>query len=51
MYSFASKSSLLKVIFETLNSNKDWKSHLFFLEGNEWMGRPGDTEYMPVDTT
>ena len=51
MYSFASRSSLLKVIFETPNSNRDWKSRYFFLEGDEWMGRLGETEYMPIDTT
>ena len=51
MYSFASRSPLLKVIFETPDSNRDWKSRYFFLEGNTWMNRPGETEYMPVDTT
>ena len=51
MYSFASRSPLLKVIFETLDSNRDWKSRYFFLEGDEWMGRPGETEHMPVDIT
>ena len=51
IYSFVPKSPLLKVIFETPNSNKDWKSRYFFLKGDEWMCRPGDTEHMPVDTT
>ena len=51
MYSFASRSSLLKVIFETPDSNRDWKSRYFFLEGNRWMNHPGETEYLPVDTT
>ena len=51
MYSFASKSSLLKVIFETPDLNRDWKSRYFFLEGDEWMGRPGEMDHMPVDTT
>ena len=42
IYSFASRSSLLKVIFETPDSNRDWKSRYFFLEGDEWirLGRP-----------
>ena len=42
MYSFASRSPLLKVIFETPDSNRDWKSRYFFLEGDEWirLGRP-----------
>ena len=51
MYSFASRSPLLKVIFETPDSNRDWKSRYFFLEGNTWMNRLGEMEYMPVDTT
>ena len=51
MYSLASRSPLLKVIFETPDSNRDWKSHYFFLKGDEWMSRPGETKYMPVDTT
>ena len=51
MYSFASRSPLLKVIFETPDSNRDWRSRYFFLEGDEWMCHPGDTEYKPVDMT
>ena len=51
MYSFASRSPLLKVIFKTPDSNRDWKSRYFFLKGDEWMSRPGETEYMPVDIT
>ena len=51
IYSFLPRSPLLKVIFETLDSNKDWKSCYFFLEGDEWMCRPGDTEHMLVDMT
>ena len=51
IYSFAPRSPLLKVIFETVDSNRDWKSHYFFLKGDEWMCRLGDTEHMPVDMT
>ena len=51
VYSFVPRSPLLKVIYETLDSNRDWKSCYFFLEGDGWMCRPGDTEYMPVDIT
>ena len=50
MYSFSSRSPLLKAIFETPDSNRDWKSRYFFLEGDEWMSHPGETKYMPVDT-
>ena len=51
MYSFTSRSPLLKVIFEIPDSNRDWKSCYFFLKGDELMNRLGETEYMPVDTT
>ena len=51
MYSFASRSLLLKVIFETPDSNRDWKSRYFFLEGDRWMGCLGEMKYMLVDTT
>ena len=50
IYSFVARSPLLKVIFETPDSNKDWKSGYFFLEGDEWMCRLGDMEHMPIDT-
>ena len=51
MYSFVPRSPLLKVIYETLDSNRDWKSRYFFLEGDNLMCHPGDTEHMPIDTT
>ena len=51
MYSFVPRSSLLKVIYETPDLNRDWKSCYFFLEGDDWMCRPRDTKHMPVDTT
>ena len=35
MYSFVPRSPLLKVIYETPDSNSDWKSHYFFLEGDD----------------
>ena len=51
MYSFVPRKSVLKVIYETPDSNRDWKSHYFFLEGDGWMCHPGETNYMPVDKT
>ena len=51
MYSFVLKSPLLRLVCVTPNSNMDWKSRYFFMEGDEWMCHPGDTEYMPVDKT
>ena len=51
IYSFVPRSPLLKVIYDTPDSNRDWKRRYFFLEGDGWMGHPGDTDFMPVDTT
>ena len=48
MYSFVPRSPLLKVIYDTLDSNRDWKSRFFFLESDDWMCRPRDTEHMPI---
>ena len=51
MYSFVPKKSVIKVIYETLGSNRDWKSRYFFLEGDGWMCYSGETDYMPIDKT
>ena len=51
MYSFIPRKSVLKVIYETPNSNRDWKSRYFFLEGDGWMCHSGETDFMPVDKT
>ena len=34
MYSFAPRKFVLKVSYETPDSNRDWKSRYFFLEGD-----------------
>ena len=49
MYNFTPKNSLLRLICENPDSNRDWKSRYFFLEGDEWMCHPSDNEFMPVD--
>ena len=51
MYSFAPRKSVLKVIYETPDSNRDWKSCYFFLEGDGRMCHLGETDYMSVDKT
>ena len=49
MYSFVPRSPLLRLECETPDSNRNWKSQYFFMEGDEWMCHPGDTDRMPVD--
>ena len=51
MYSFVPRKSILKVIYETPDSNRDWKSRYFFLEDDGWIYHLGETDYMPVDKT
>jgi len=51
MYSFLPRSLLLRLICETPNSNRDWKSRYFFMEGDKCMCHPGDNKYMPVEKT
>ena len=51
MYSFVPRKSVLKVIYETLDSNRDWKSRYFFLEGDGWMCHLGETDFMPINKT
>ena len=51
MYSFVPRKSVLKVIYETPDSNRDWKSRYFFLEGDGWMCHPREMDYMLVDKT
>ena len=35
MYSFVPRSLLLRLVCETLDSNRNWKSRYFFMEGDE----------------
>ena len=51
MYSFVARSPLLRLVSDTPDSNRDWKSKYFFMDGSEWVCHPGETEFMPVDTT
>ena len=51
MYSFVPRKSVRKVIYETPDSNRDWKSCYFFLEGDGWMCHPGETDYILVNKT
>ena len=47
MYNFVPRKSVLKVIFETPDSNKDWKSRYFFLEDDGWMCHQGRRNICP----
>ena len=51
MYYFTPRNPLLRLTCENLDSNRDWKSRYFFLEGDKWMCHPGDNEFSPIDKT
>ena len=51
MYSFLPRKSSLKLMCETLDLNRNWKSRYFFDEGDDWMCHPDNHEFMPVDKT
>ena len=51
MYSFIPTSPLLRLVCETPDYNRNWKGWYFFMEGDGWMSRLGDNEFMLVDTT
>ena len=51
MYRFVPRSPLLRLICETPDSNRNWKGWYFFMEGDGWMSRLGNNEFMPVSTT
>ena len=47
MYSFLPRNPLLRLICETPDSNRGWKSCYFFMESDKWMCHPGGNEFMP----
>ena len=49
MHSVVLRSSLLRLVYETVDSNRNWKSRYFFMEGDEWMCRLGDTKCIIVE--
>ena len=51
MYSFVPRKFVLKVIYETQDFNRVWKSRYLLLEGDSWMCHLGGTDHMPVDKT
>ena len=49
MYSFVPRNLLLRLVCDTPDSNRNWKSCYFFMEGDEWMCHPGDQVFMLVN--
>ena len=40
MYSFMPRSLLLRLVCNDPNSNGNWKSRYFFIQGDDWMCHP-----------
>ncbi|KAK9993698.1 hypothetical protein SO802_023401 [Lithocarpus litseifolius] len=51
MYSFVPRILLLRLVCDTLDLKRNWKSRYFFIQRDDWMCHPGDQEYMLVDKT
>ena len=51
MYSFLPRKPSLRLVSDTPDSNRNWKSRYFFLKGDGWMCHKYDQEFMPVDKT
>ena len=42
MYSFVPKSLLLRLVCNTPDSSRNWKSRCIFIQGDDWMCHPSD---------
>ena len=51
IYSFLPRKPSLRLVCKTPDSNRNWKSRYFFIQGDNWMCDPNDQENMPVDKT
>ena len=51
MYSFLPSKPSLRLVYDTPDSNRNWKSRYFFLEGDSWMCHEYNQEFMSVDKT
>lgn len=51
LYSFLPRKTILRLVFDTPDSNKNWRSRYFFMQGDNWICRPDDQEFMLVDKT
>ena len=51
MYNFLPRKPSLSLMCKTPNSNRNWKSQYFFLQGDDWMCHPDDQKFMLVDKT
>ena len=51
MYSFLPRKLSSRPVCDTPDSNRNWKSQYFFLEGDGWMCHQYNQEFMPVDKT
>lgn len=51
IYSFLLRKPSLRLVCKTPDSNRNWKSRYFFIQGDNWMCHPNDQENMPVDKT
>ena len=51
IYSFLPRKLSLRLVYETLDSNRNWKNRYFFIHGKGWMCHPDEWENILVDKT
>ena len=52
IYNFLPRKPSLRLVYETPDSNRNWKNRYFFIQGDNWMCHPDEWENMPlVDRT
>ena len=52
IYSLLPRKPSLRLVYETPDSNRNWKNRYFFIQGDNWMCHPDEWENMPlVDRT
>ena len=48
IYNFLPRKSSLRLVYETFDSNRNWKNWYFFIQGDNWMCHPDEQENMPL---
>ena len=52
IYNFLLRKTVHRLVYETPDSNQNWKNWYFFIQGDNWMRHPNKWENMPlVDRT
>ena len=48
IYSFLARKPSLMIVYETPDSNRNWKNRYFFVQGDNWVCHPDERQDMPI---